>query len=69
MRFGGPKVRNVVNEIERNALAASELPKRVEGFDLIELRQLGRLLLERAKTRGTSDTNEHIRILRRRCLG
>jgi hypothetical protein len=57
-----------VNEIERNALAASELPKRVEEFDLIELRQLGRLLLERAKARGTSDTNEHITVLRRRCL-
>ena len=67
MRFGGKKVRNVVSDMERDGLTASELLKRVEGFDLIELRQLGRMLLERAKQQGTGDTNECIAMLRRRC--
>jgi hypothetical protein len=67
MRFGGAKVRNVASDIERNGLTASELSTRVEGFDLIELRQLGRLLLERAKSQGTGENNECIAMLRRRC--
>jgi hypothetical protein len=67
MRFGGVKVRNIVSDMERNGFTANELLKRVEGFDLIELRQLGRLLLERAKQEGTVETNECIAMLRRRC--
>ena len=67
MRFGGPKVRNVYSDIDRNGISANELSNRLEGFDMIELRQLGRLLLERAKAKGANETNEYIAVVRRRC--